>query len=470
MYRFGPLITSLRLNVVRRVGINVVPQYVPADSSTISFPIQRFENFRPRRVDFFSSSGVLPTNWQKIRKAEESEVEAIERLCDQVLRDMDEDKFLFNLTDQTSSNQMCTINSKIAVNLASNIFEKEGIEKTIVFLDGCKQRFNIWSKPKPSLELVQSIRSLFHKVFENLETSDPKVLELSGALIRADIVQTPYIFLEECVKRNLEKTNFGVSFGSFASKSTAERSVAGCHHLLDYILADGQDFSCVKEQRIRMVISHVQSLKTPAYALAELVTAALKVNKLDDAAKLVKYFVVKPRNFVGPIKRLREDADTVTLERFGLLFAKCYYEELRSKPKKAKKTEEGSAEAVEEEEAPEDLGEFEFLIKEARARKPRRKFSLVKRNVKKHEVDPKQLDTLTKAFVNVWMNSAVEKSDVSSLNQLFEWVKYHNVELRAFQLNKIKECYIKAGQPNPFDRLTQSADGPTPKAQIQGLF
>lgn len=54
----------------------------------------------------------------------------------------------------------------------------------------------------------------------------------------------------------------------------------------------------------------------------------------------------------------------------------------------------------------EDLGGMAFLVQEARRRKPRRKFAAKKRAVKKHEVDPKQLDMLVRVFAEVWIRTA----------------------------------------------------------------
>lgn len=96
----------------------------------------------------------------------------------------------------------------------------------------------------------RGIRRLFQEVFKTHSPMLAEAVQLSDALIRSQILQDPDIFLEESVRYNLEKGNFGVAYASWAARANAERTVAGCNRLFDYAFFDSPHLNTVREERI----------------------------------------------------------------------------------------------------------------------------------------------------------------------------------------------------------------------------
>lgn len=61
-----------------------------------------------------------------------------------------------------------------------------------------------------------------------------------------------------------------------------------------------------------MVLKVVQSIKDPATALSELASACLRAGNVEDARTLTRAFVVKPRNFLRPVRRLVEEVSMMS--------------------------------------------------------------------------------------------------------------------------------------------------------------
>lgn len=120
-----------------------------------------------------------------------------------------------------------------------------------------------------------------------------------------------------------------------------ERTIAGVDQLLEYILKNDKEAASIQQARIskhlggfnkliilmflELICDQVQKIFTPSVAFAECVSAYLVTSKYDEAKILAKLYVISPRSFIDPVKRLGEKVKINLLKRRKII--RCVFRE-----------------------------------------------------------------------------------------------------------------------------------------------
>ncbi|KAI6174662.1 28S ribosomal protein S35, mitochondrial [Aphelenchoides bicaudatus] len=230
-----------------------------------------------------------------------------------------------------------------------------------------------------SIMKYRLIRQQFGEIIKN--GGEARGKEFLEKLIQSEIVENVDIFLEELVYDKLAKGDYGGAFTTWSRYATIERTVAGVDQLLKYILREQKDIQSVRQSRIKAICDKIQQLFTPSDAFAECVSAYLANDLYNEAKVLADFYVISPRSFIKPIRRLVYTNDEKLLDQFIRLFNEIYI--TNNVPKQADATSEEDLRVAHE--------QVKFLLQTNRKKK---KFVLKKPKVKKYNVDLRALDIL----------------------------------------------------------------------------
>jgi len=289
------------------------------------------------------------------------------------------------------------------------------------------------------------IKQQFRSVLHTSSESDSK--EMLDKFLRSEIVENADLFLEELVRHKLKKLDYGNAFSSWSKYASMERTISGVDQLLEYILNNGNDMQSIQQTRIKLICDTMQRIFTASTAFAECVSAYLVTEKYQEAKILADYYVISPRSFLGPVKRLSEKNDVMIVERFARLFTDIYFSQIN-----------GSK--VNEEDLPNsELPEYKnvnFLIQSTQ-RYQKSKYTPKKPKVKKYEVDHRQLDILVNALIEAWIDIADTKNNIQTLGNMRFFVEQNKVFIRRGHLEFLTQIFERNGiKENPFADFVQS--------------
>lgn len=289
------------------------------------------------------------------------------------------------------------------------------------------------------------IKQQFRDVLINKSEAESK--EMLDKFLKSELVENADLFLEELVRHKLKKLDYGNAFSSWSKYASMERTIAGVDQLLEFILRGGKDMQSIQQSRIKMICDTIQKLFTASIAFAECVSAYIVTDKYEEAKILADYYVISPRSFVVPVKRLSEKNNILAIERFARLFTDIYYSQINGiKPE-------------EDEPSNSDLPEYKnisFLIQSAYRHK-KFKYAPKKPKVKKYEVDHRQLDILINALLDAWIDVADAKNNTQTLDNLRFFIEQNKIFIRRGHLESLTQLLKRNGfKENPFADFVQS--------------